>query len=334
MKKIFLVGALGMLTTGCFRSTGGTEVGIRFNKLTGGEKPVAPGTTTMVFPFLHDWYVFDGRIQTLEMKRDDARRRNDELEFKTRDGNDIGVDVTIIYAIDPNGAATVLRNVASNMDEVRDVLVRPIARSVPRDALNELSSEEFYDSDLRAKKEELALQNLKKALSPYGIDCQRVVLANYRFHDKYQDAINQKKVADQEVNKNRSAAETAIKQWQRELATTKGQVGQQIATEKGKLEQVKLQADAYFESKKLEADAILTEKTANAKGIQKLKEAMSGAGGRTMVKLKIAESLKGKRIVLFPTSDGAMSIQRTDVNQFLETMGLQGEAAPQPATSE
>lgn len=328
MNKLFLVATLGLLTTGCFRSTGGTEVGIKFNKLTGSDVVVSPGTTTTVLPFIHDWYLFDGRIQTLEMKRSD--RANDELEFKTRDGNDIGVDVTVIYALDPAKAATVLRSVATDMEGVRDVLVRPIARSIPRDALNELSSEEFYDSDLRAKKEELALQNLRNALGPYGIDCQRVVLGNYRFHDKYQDAINQKKVADQEVNKNRSAAETAIKEWERELEKTKGQVGQQIATEKGKAAQVHLQADAYYEAKKLEADAILTEKTANAKGIQKLKEAMSGAGGRTMVKLKIAEALKGKRIVLFPMSDGAMSIQRTDVNQFLETMGLQGEAAPQP----
>ncbi len=310
--------------SGCFRSTGGTEVGIVFNKVLGGDgEVVLPGTTSAVIPFVHDFYVFDTKTQKLEMML--QRDRNEELEFKTRDGNDIGVDVTVLYRIDQPKAATVLRRVAADMEEVKNVLVRPLSRSIPRDALNELSSEEFYDSDLRAAKEELAHKTLAAALEPLGIVVERVVLGNYRFHKQYQDAIDAKKVADQTVNKNRSAAEAGIKEWERNLETTKGEVGQTVAAEKGKAQQVVLQTDAYYEAKKLEADAILAEKTARAKGIAKLKGAMAGAGGRTMVKLKIAEALKGKRIVLYPTGDGAMNVQKTDVNKFLETMGLDKE---------
>lgn len=320
---LLLVFALG--NGGCFRSTESTEIGIRFGKLFGGAAIIDPGQTALVIPVVHDWYVFDSKTQTLEM---DDVEPNDELTFKTRDGNDIGVDVTVLYRVDRHKAPDLLRNVARDMDEVRSILVRPLARSIPRDALNELSSEEFYDSDLRARKEQAALERLAAALAPYGIVVERVVLGNYRFHDQYQAAIDAKKVADQAVNKNRSAAEAAAKEWERELEKTKGEVSQYIAAEKGKAEQVRLQADAYFEAKSLEAKAILAEKTANAKGVQKQKEAMSGAGGRTMVKLKIAEKLKGKRIILFPTSDGAMNIQRTDVNQFLETMGIEALAAP------
>jgi regulator of protease activity HflC (stomatin/prohibitin superfamily) len=254
---------------------------------------------------------------------------DDALDFKTRDGNDISVDVTVLYHVDPQKADHVLRHVARDVGEVRDVLVRPLARSIPRDSLNELSSEEFYDSDLRAAKEDQALANLRRALEPYGLVCERVVLGNYRFHKNYQGAIDQKKVADQTVNKNRSAAEAAVKEWERELETTKGVVGQLLATERGKAQQVKLQTDAYYEAKKLEADAILSEKTARAQGITKMKEAMSGGGGRTMVKLRIADALKGKRIVLFPTSDSALNLQQMDVNRFLESAGL-GRADAQP----
>ena len=50
--------------------------------------------------------------------------------------------------------------------------------------------------------------------------------------------------------------------------------------------------------------------------------AMAGAGGRTMVKLRIADALKGKRIVQFPTSDSAINLQQTDVNRFLESAGV------------
>lgn len=321
LARNLMLGSFALLAGGCFRSTAGTEVGIKIGKVFGADEVVTPGTTVTVIPLLHDWYVFDTKTQSLEMKGEGEA--GDELDFKTRDGNDIGVDVTVLYHLDAQKAPNVLRTVAADMDDVKRLLVRPLSRSIPRDALNELSSEDFYDSDKRSAAETKAEQNLAKELEPYGIICERVVLGNYRFHKAYQDAIDAKKVADQAVNKNRSGADAVEKEWERELETTKGQVSQLVASEKGKAEQVHLQADAYYEAKKLESDAILAEKTANAKGIQKLKEAYSGAGGRTMVKLKIAESLKGKRIVLYPTSDSAMNISHTDVNKFLETMGLQ-----------
>ena len=320
--RILAVVLVAVAASGCYRSTGSTEVGIKIGKILGADEVVAPGRTVIVIPVVHDWYVFDTKTQTVEMKGSENSRQDDALDFKTRDGNDVSVDVTVLYHVDPAKAPHVLRHVASDVDEVRTVLVRPLARSIPRDSLNELSSEEFYDSDLRAAKEEQALVNLRRALDPYGLVCERVVLGNYRFHKNYQAAIDQKKVADQTVNKNRSAAEAAIKEWERELETTKGQVGQLLATERGKAQQVTLQTDAYYEARKLEADAIVAEKAANAQGITKMKEAMSGAGGRTMVKLRIAEALKGKRIVQFPTSDSAINLQQTDVNRVLESAGL------------
>ncbi|MFI5317526.1 MAG: SPFH domain-containing protein, partial [Myxococcota bacterium] len=218
---------LGALTAGCFRSTAGTEVGIKIGKIFGADRVVTPGTTVVVLPFMHDWYVFDTKTQSLEMKGD-REKGGDELEFKTRDGNDIGVDVTVLYHLDPERAPNVLRLIASDMDDVQRLLVRPLSRSVPRDALNALSSEEFYDSDKRSAAETTAHDNLAQELEPYGVVCERVVLGNYRFHKAYQDAIDAKKVADQAVNKNRSAAEAAVKEWERELETTKGQVNQLI----------------------------------------------------------------------------------------------------------
>ena len=342
-----LVLGVALLASGCMRSTGSTEIGIKVGKVFGADTVVTPGTTVIVMPFFHDWYAYDSKTQALEMRatvesfsRRESGDGSDELEFKTRDDNDISVDVTVLYHVDPQQAPTVLRRVARSMEEVRALVVRPLARSVPRDALNELSSEEFYDSDLRALKETQALERLAAALAPFGIVCERVVLGNYRFHAKYQDAIDAKKVADQAVNKNRSGAEAAVKEWERELEKTKGEVGQRIAAERGKAQQKRLEADAYFEAKKLEAEAILAEKTANAEGIQKLKEAMAGSGGRTMVKLRVAEALRGKRIVLFPTSDGALNLQRTDINDWLKTIGIDALAresrtppAPAPVSS-
>jgi hypothetical protein len=41
-----------------------------------------------------------------------------------------------------------------------------------------------------------------------------------------------------------------------------------------------------------------------------------------MVKLKIAEALEGKKIVLLPLSGAGMDIKTTNINRILETYGL------------
>jgi hypothetical protein len=41
-----------------------------------------------------------------------------------------------------------------------------------------------------------------------------------------------------------------------------------------------------------------------------------------MVKLKLAEALEGKKIVLLPLSGSGMDIKTTNINKLLETYGL------------
>ena len=47
-----------------------------------------------------------------------------------------------------------------------------------------------------------------------------------------------------------------------------------------------------------------------------------------MVKLKIAEALTGKSIVLIPTGASGVSLNRLDVNQLVETLIAQEAAKP------
>ena len=42
-----------------------------------------------------------------------------------------------------------------------------------------------------------------------------------------------------------------------------------------------------------------------------------------MVKLKLAEALAGKRILLLPVAGGGIDIKTTNVNKLLETYGAQ-----------
>ena len=40
------------------------------------------------------------------------------------------------------------------------------------------------------------------------------------------------------------------------------------------------------------------------------------------MKLRIAEALKGKRIMLLTVSEGGMNLKATDINRLIETLGV------------
>ncbi len=321
-----------LIAAGCTpHTTGETEVGVRTRKLAffgpkGVEDQVyAPGATYFFPPFINDWNVFDTKLQNLEMtlshERGD-RKTQDDLIFKTTDGNDISLDVIIAYRIDADKAPHILQYVARNDDILRDKIVRTVARSKPRDIFGELKTEAFYVAESREAQAIKAKDELQKILGPMGIIVEKVLTNDYRFNAEYTKAIEDKKVADQQVEKNKSAQHAATEEYKRKLEETKGEVNKMVADADGQYLKDKIEADVYLEQQQLLAKAIQAEGIAEAKGIQEMNNALAGPGGEAIVKLRIAEALQGKRIMLLPVSEGGMNLKTTDMNQLIETMGV------------
>jgi regulator of protease activity HflC (stomatin/prohibitin superfamily) len=335
MKKyIFILICLVYMATfsGCVpNSTDSTEVGVRTIKFsfigkTGvEEKYYAPGSTYFFFPFINDWHTFDTKLQNLEMTfstKSGDRKSRDDLLFKTIDGNDISLDVIIAYKIDPSKAPYILQNIAKDDATLRDKVVRTIARSKPRDIFGELTTEEFYVAGKRDDQAHKAKDVLQTMLLPFGITVERVLTKDYRFNDKYQKAIEDKKIADQLMEKNKSAQHASREEYKRKLEEARGVVNGMVADVDGEYRKAKIEADVYFEQQKLIAEAIMAEGIAEAKGIMEMNKAMESTGGEALVKLKIAEALKGKRIVLIPVSEGGMNLKTTNINKLIDTMGI------------
>ncbi len=315
--------------SGCTcHSTSANEVGVLTLKLAPfGKKGVqeefyAPGATYMFTPFITDWHTFETKLQNLKMVKSSNTDTTDDVEFKTVDGNDISVDVTVAWRIDPAKTPHLLQKVAESTMDVQERLVRPAARAYVRDALNRLRSEDFYVADKRYKTAEAAKETLAKALAPDGVIIEEVIMGEQRFNPAYEEVIREKKLAEQTGEKLKSEATAAFEEAKRNLESARGRVSQQIAQANGELAKAKLGADATLIQSKNEAEAILTEAKARAQGTEKESAALGGAGGRTMVKLRIAEALQGKRIVLVPSGKGA-NMQTLDINQLMTAVAAQ-----------
>jgi regulator of protease activity HflC (stomatin/prohibitin superfamily) len=342
MKRFLILSfvvAVMLSLAGCVpHTTGETEVGVRTRKLAFfGQKGVedrayAPGATYFFLPFINDWNVFDTKLQNLDMTFSPLsgdRRTQDDLVFKTVDGNDISLDVIIAYRIDASKAPYILQYVARNDSILRDKVVRTVARSKPRDIFGELKTEAFYVAESRETQSNKAKEELQKILGPMGIIVEKVLTNDYRFNPEYTKAIEDKKVADQQVEKNKSAQHAALEEYKRKLEEARGEVNKMVADADGQYLKDKIEADVYQEQQQLLATAIKTEGIAEAKGIQEMNNALSGPGGEVIVKLRIAEALQGKRIMLLPVSEGGMNLKTTDVNRLIETLGVKALSGKQ-----
>jgi regulator of protease activity HflC (stomatin/prohibitin superfamily) len=329
MKQLRLV-VLGLLAAsliGCTASTDATEVGVRtVNVALIGKQGVQddiypPGRTHFFFRPTSTWSVFDTAVQNLAMQGEDA------LRFKTIDGNDISVNVTIAWRVNPLKAPYLVKFVGGSTTEVGQVLVRPVARTIVRDVLNSLSSEEYYQAEKRFLMGEEAHRRLSLVLENEGIVVDQVLLGEHGFNQQYEQMIRDRKFAEQEASRLISATEAAREERKRDLEKAKGGVMKLIAEADGDAQKRKLEADAIYYERQQQAEAILAEKQARAEGLTERARALSGSGGRNMVKLEIARALQGKKIIFVPAGSG-MDLRTTDVNDLLQVYGATTIANP------
>lgn len=322
--------------SGCMPySTGATEIGVRTVKWSpfggqGVQKDLyAPGSTYFFVPFITDWHTFDTRIQKLVMAANPESSNfgaQDDLKFKTVDGNDISLDVIISYRIDPEQAAHILQRVGTTDDQVRDNIVRTIARSKPRDIFGELTTENFYEAETRSKQALMVKDKLNEMLSEYGVVVTEVLLQDYNFSTAYQQAIEDKKVADQEAEKLRSETNARREEFATLVKEAEATIAKVKATADGEYEKAVIEADAYCLQQESIAKATLAEAQAEAEGIRKMNEALSGPGSPEVVKLAIAEALANKKIVMVPMGTGGLDVRSMDMNQFLGMYGAKALA--------
>ena len=319
--KIFWIGiallGIVMLSFASYHATDSTEVGVRTVKWLGKkgveDRVYQPGAGYFFLPVLNDWDTFDTRLQVVEMKG------GNQLTIKTRDGNDLFVDVTFSYRIDPQKAPFIRQLVAKDDLELREKVFKTVVRSRTRDFLGALSTDEFTRTEDRNQAVEGAKVGLQTIFDAYGLIIERVAVMDYRFDPDYLKVITEKKIAEAKTLEIRAQMEAQREANKRMLNESEGQVKGMIVVVQGRYSNTVSAADAEFDQKKIMAEAILTEGTNSALSIRKQREAMASAGGETQILLAIATNLLGKRIVMIP-SGNALNLQTLDLNKALESI--------------
>jgi len=318
--------AAKLLLLACFTYVAPYEYGIKVVRVPiSGERGVhkevyEPGFHVVLKPFeMEQMYLFPRDVQVLDLTgaREEAAHEASvtrPAHIQTSDGFFVDVDVSILYRIvDPYLVFTRLG--PGRLFETNGIA--PKAEPVLKQTLGELTTEEFYNSPLRAAKEEDARRLLSADLNPYGLAVDQVLVRYFRYTEEIQRNIEDKKLKDQLVFKNQAEGRAAVEGAKLKKAIQEGQAAVDIKLQEGRsyITTKDAERDLYVRRKRADADLLI--QLGEARRTQLRNEALQGAGSDRMVGLKLADAYKGLEVVVLP-SDGPGGINPLDLEQSLK----------------
>ncbi len=316
--------SLSLLFLCACNSTSSVEVGVRTNLLgllesRGDQQVYEPGGVYFMLPFVNAWATLPVSQQNLLMTQDPTdgdRPVPDDISFKTKDGNNVFIDVNLMWRIDPKKAGLIVGTVGTEVDEIKERLIRPVARSVIRDVFNEITSEEYYQVTIKNDMASKAKDKLAEVLSGYGILVDMLQVQQHRFDEAYQAAINAQKQAEADVQTLIEQQKSMVQQKQSELEGKRSEWNKALEEANGEAGRVRNEADGYYQIKTNEAKAIIAAAQAEAEATKKEAAALAKLGGDAYVKMQLAKKLAKKRILIIPASN----ISTTNVNELVDYM--------------
>ncbi len=293
----------------------GDQIGFLVNNWTGAISEVREAGNVVFCGLWNDFHAIENRNLSIDMGAEAGK--GDYVKLKTLDGNDVYVDFTIFYQVDPAKASLVLAENGPGAAYERH-WVRDYGRAIVRYVFGELTTEKFYVAEERDRKMRAAEKELNVLLEPHGIRVTQIAVQSFRYHTEYEKKITEKKLADQEVEEFRSKKAAneesqarrilqGTQEMQNVLTRFKGELDQRVEEAQGQADRLRRQAEGYakrvtleaeanFHKQKNEAEGLRARLEAEAAGQRALREAMEGEGGRNLVALEYAKKLAGVKV--------------------------------------
>ncbi len=289
---------------------------------------------------IDSWVLFDSTVQVLEMTRDPKRgsvRGRDDVQVQSADGYAVSVDVTVKYRIMTGKAYKLYQDTGSGIKY--KTIVRNEAQQASMGLFGQMKTEDFYNPQERREKAREAKGLLEESLTDNFTEVIDVLIRNVQFDPEYENKIRRKKLADQEVELNKSMARAAQMQGKTQVIEAETQKLVRIIRKEKEAELIRMQAetdreitkikadyDKYATEKEADADLIAAQKGAEGQLLVKKSEAegerlrnraMQGVGGSTIVALEAAKNLN-----LVDVTVSTMDIDLLDIDGMATRLGV------------
>jgi len=177
---------------------------------------------------------------------------DDSVTARTSDGQQLYIDASVIYAIDP---AKVVDIHIQWKNRYTDELVRPQARGIIRDAASQFRVEEIVTSQRDTFKSAIETV-LADKLEENGLHLVDFVLRNITFTPEYAASVEQKQIAEQQAQQAAFVVEQRKQEAEQARQTAQGQADAAVIAAQGRAKARLLEADAEAKALELIAAAL------------------------------------------------------------------------------
>jgi prohibitin 2 len=212
------------------------HVGVVFNVFGGVQDDELGEGFHIVLPVLQQVTVYDVRQQELTL----ATTTGDQINARSAEGLDIGVDVTVLYQVDAREAARLHQDIGPSYVNIR---VRPQIRTAVRDGISEYNAASLIATQ-RTELQRGIEAELGGALSSDNIRILGVLLRDVRIPEMITVAIEEKQAAEQQVEVEENRRRQAEIAAQRRVIEAEGERDAAIARAEGEAEALRLRAEA------------------------------------------------------------------------------------------
>jgi regulator of protease activity HflC (stomatin/prohibitin superfamily) len=225
----------------------------------GGIRPEPlPAGLHWIIPFAERVERYSVRNQTYTMSVASSEGQiqgDDSIQVRTKDGQQVDIDATVIYAIDQTRAVSLYKTWGNGY---QDGLVRPSARGIIRDAASQYGVEEIVTSK-RNDMQQIITDRLAQVLADNNLKLQEFVLRNIRFSAEYTAAVEQKQIAEQLAQQAKYVVEQRKQEAEQARQVAQGQADAAVIAAKGAADARLIQADAEAKANQVLAQSLTPE---------------------------------------------------------------------------
>ncbi|MBJ77100.1 MAG: hypothetical protein CMJ98_08810 [Planctomycetes bacterium] len=269
-----ITGRLGVANVGT------KEVAVVVNYISGAERPVLTPGYCFYLPFIEEVFIFDRSMQEFLMKGGTYKDSNHvpQLTVRASDGSSFYFEeMPIQYQVRPEMVTTLLQDSGPG-ERYKEEWVKAHARSILRDEFGRFTPVEAANPTVFLQAQAECKRRLNVALEPHGIEVVLIGTPTPKFDKAYEQAIEDRKSADQEVERLEVVLDQLVEERDQKLAAVERQKSVEMAELTGELKKELLEserqrirvergADAYAARRRLEGAASKAGKTEEARGL-------------------------------------------------------------------
>jgi prohibitin 1 len=217
-------------------------------------EPLQPGLRWII-PFFESVvrYPISRQSYTMSIATSEGQVQGDDsIAARTSDGQEIFVDASVIYAIDP---AQVVKVHIDWQDRYVDGLVRPLARGIIRDIVSQYKVEEVVTTQ-RTKMISQITDTMGQKLRDNGLTLVEFILRNITFSPEYAASVEQKQIAEQQAQQAAFVVEQRRQEAEQARQVAQGQADANVIQAKGAANARVIQAQAESQALQLIAGAL------------------------------------------------------------------------------